>query len=61
MEADRKKLVVVEMDVLRKLCKVSRIEKIKNKRVKDMMKIKGTILDDLQKKTKIRHNYIKSK
>ena len=49
MEADRKKLVVVEMDVLRKLCKVSRIEKIKNKRVKDMMKIKGTILDDLQK------------
>ena len=49
METKRKQLASVEMDALRRSCRVSRIEIIRNETIRDMKKVKETILDDLPK------------
>lgn len=48
METEREKLAAMEMDVLRRLCKISLIERIRNERIKEMLNVKRTVLvDDL--------------
>lgn len=48
METERKKLAAMEMDVLRRLCKISLTERITNERIKEMLNVKRTVLvDDL--------------
>ena len=47
MKAKKNKLVAVEMDILGRSCRISRIKRIINERIMDMMKINETTLDDL--------------
>jgi hypothetical protein len=46
------KILSTEMDVLRRLARKSRLEKIKNENIKEIMRVKGTpdIIDIIEKK-----------
>lgn len=45
-----KKLEAVEMDAMRRLLKISRMDKIRNENIKQKMGIEGTIVQDIEQK-----------
>lgn len=60
METDRQKLTAIESDTIRRSCKISRIEIIRNQRIKEMIKIEIPILHNLRKIEKfIWHDRVK--
>ena len=59
MKAERNKSAAVIMDVLRRSRRVSRVERIRNERIKDIMKIKRIILHDRQKTQQILYSHVK--
>lgn len=59
MEADKRKMTAVEMDALRRSCRVSRRDRIRNDRIREIMGTEQTIIDDIQKKQLIWFGYMK--
>ena len=50
IEEDKRKLLAVEMHALRRSCRISRRQRIKNERFEEMIKLEKNVYDGLQKK-----------
>lgn len=59
MEAEKKKLAAVKMNAVRRSCSLLRIKRMRSKRIKEMMKVKRTIIDDIQKKQLLWYGHVK--
>ena len=44
-EADKRKILAVEMDTLRRSCRVSRREKIRNEQIREMINVKEDFMN----------------
>ena len=55
-EAEKRKLLALEMDALRRCCRVSRRQKIRKESIKEL--IVDNTCDDLQKKQLIRFGHV---
>lgn len=49
-QADKKKITAVEMNELRRLCRMPRRNQIRNVRIREMMGTEQTVIEDIQKR-----------
>ncbi|XP_023231995.1 uncharacterized protein LOC111631892 [Centruroides sculpturatus] len=47
---EKRKVITIEMDALRRSCRISKRERITNERIKDLMGLKETVLEEIKRK-----------
>lgn len=58
-EADKRRVAALEMDALRRSCRISRMERIPNERIKQLMEVKETIVENVEKKQLIWYGHVR--
>lgn len=58
-EEDKRRIVAMEMDALRRSCRVSRRDRVRNERIKQLMGVEDTIIEDIERKQLTWYGHVK--
>jgi hypothetical protein len=58
-KSEEQRIMATEMDYWRRAAGISRLERIRNERVREIMRVDGNIVEDIRKKQLIWYDHVK--